>query len=140
MDSEAQTAESAHDPQRKRNATLTRVGRTWDHVARTLRRLEGIPEPTPEAAPSETPAEGPSGPSAQDAAVIATIKGYLKEPKSRRPAVYYDRWTRALAGLGAVDHDKPMAASEAQGYADRGLAALGTSGGSLATGGKAQRE
>ena len=90
-------------------------GPDWRSVARVLRRLN--PDEQPEAKP-ETP-DKPEEP-AENAELIATLRQYLKEPASKRPPVYYERWTRALAGLGAAQHDDPMAAAEARGYADRG--------------------
>ena len=53
-----------------------------------------------------------------NAKLIKTLRGYLTE--KRRPPIYFERWTRALAGLGAAEHDDPMTAAEAQKYANRG--------------------
>ena len=52
------------------------------------------------------------------AKLIAAVQGYLRAVG--RSPLYYERWTRVLAGLGAEEHDNPMTADEAQRYVDMG--------------------
>ena len=108
-----------------RSATLFGTGparvETWYHQ---MALGESYPSPVvtaqkPEPEPVKTePALGAEKPQA-NAALIETLRGYLAEERGR-PPIYYERWTRALAGLGAAEHDDPMTAAEAQKYADRG--------------------
>ena len=70
-------------------------------------------------APAPKPEPKPEPPD-PNAALIKTIRGYLNEPRSRRPEIYYVRWTRALAALGAAEHPEPMSYREAKGYSDKG--------------------
>ena len=83
--------------------------RFWSPIITVLRRIEG--RNAPQTAPTERYTVDPS--------LIETVQAYLAE-RHGRPPIYYERWTRALAGLGHAKHDTPMTAAEAQGYADRG--------------------
>ena len=112
----AMTAEEAERNARRFN------GGGWRPVVEVLRRLEGLvdvevkftepEEPAAEEVKPEEPLVSPE--------LVATLRKYLQEPTSRRPPIYYERWTRALAGMGVETHENPMSADEAQGYANRG--------------------
>ena len=73
--------------------------------------------PTPAQQDDVGPTQNSHEPYQVPQSLITTVQGYAAE--THHGAEHVDRWNRVLAAFGVVQHDSPMTAAEAQGFADR---------------------
>ena len=116
----------------------------WAPIAEALAQIESEASVQQELTPQQSPQQAPQDPQSEQQkppiwnmpaqeepgptqnshepyqvpqALITTVQGYAAE--TQNGAEHVNRWNRVLAAFGVVQHDSPMTAAEAQGFADR---------------------
>ena len=92
----------------------------WIPVVAALTEVEAAQaaEPAPDPQPEPQPQPEPEPPACVSDDLRASVSGYSLE--SHEGQAHVDRWLQVLAAFGIDNGESPMAASEAQTYADKG--------------------